>query len=461
MDGGLLDLKRFWFHALCSCLMLAPFGDSSFLYASEAETTIGSSVMLSRSDEGITMTLDDCIQVILEENPTLRASRYALSSAEQDVKMARADFLPSLSASGGYIFLDSVDTSGAADADYVKQQRLDAGLSLSQTLYAGKRITNTYDRAEARTRVIAEERDDMASRLTYRLRVRFFELMKAGEDVIVAEETVKHLEAVLATAEAFFENEMTPYAQVLQARVDLADARQKLGIAENTVERKRSEIFALMNRPYTERVTFSGGLNHYTISFEMDEGACIATGLENRSDLQSLVHQLTVLEKDAAVALGKYLPMVKFSAGFYDQDRDYDHDLVRDQHNTYWSAGMNISWNLFDGGRGWHEREKYHIEMKRIQEQIDEIRAGMESGIRAALFSLAESEARMATTLEGVMAANEYHEREEKRFEAGIATIASVLDAQERLTRARGSHAQALLDYQLVRAELHYLMGGE
>ena len=455
-----LGLKKCFFQpiiptlaALFLCVMIP---NPSF-----SETTTDDNRAVSVNLTSVSLTLDDCIRMTLEKNPTLRASQYELKAAEQDVKVARADFLPSLTASGGYAYVRSVDASGSADSDYLDQQRMDAGFSVSQTLYAGKRITNTFDRAVIRTQVMSENRDDLASRLIYRLRTRFFELMKAREDVVVAVDTVKRLEAVFTTAEAFYEKEMAPYAQVLQARVDLADARQKLGIAENTVERKRSELFALMNRPYTVGVTFSGGLHHYSIPFEMDEAACIAHGISHRSDLQSLIHQLSVVEKDAAISMGKYLPMVKLTAGFYDQDRDYDYERMKDQHNTYWNAGVNLSWSLFDGGRGWYEKEKHLIEKKRIEEQIHEIRATMENGIRIALFSLSEAEERIATTFEGVSAADEYLERERQRFQAGIATIASVLDAQERVTRAKGSYAQALLDYQLVRAELDYLMGGK
>ncbi|WP_186441671.1 TolC family protein [Desulfamplus magnetovallimortis] len=408
------------------------------------------------------LTINECLDIVLSNNPTLKASQYSLESARQDIKVARSDFLPTLSASGNYTQLSSIDASGSADPDYVDQIKRDAVLSLSQTLYAGGRIENTWRRASDRSLAIAEDRNYMEAKLAYHLRVRFFELMKAREDVTVAVDTVKRLEADAATVEAFYEKELAPYAQVLQARVDLSDARQNLSIAENTVERKRSDLFALMDEPYNSKTTFAGGLHHYKIPFGMTEDTCIDAAFENRSDLKSLVHQLEMLEKDADIALGKYHPIIKLNAGLYDQDKDYDDASVAtnyDQHNTYWSAGVNFSWSLFDGGRAWQEKEKYGIEMKRVKEQIREIRSNIGTGIRTALFSLSEAQERTKTALEGMIAADEYYERESRRFQAGIATIASVLDAQVRVTRARGSHAQALLDYQLARAELDFLMG--
>lgn len=408
------------------------------------------------------LTLKDCLDLVLTRNPTLKASEYMLASAQQDLKAAQADFLPTLSASSSYTQLRSLYASGSEDFDYLGQLKFNAAVALSQTLYAGRRIVNARDKSFERTRMVEMERANIASQLAYQVKVTFFQLMKAGEDVTVAVDTVTRLRADAAAAEAFYEKELAPYAQVLQARVDLADARQKMSIAENTVDRKRSELFALINEPFNREVTFKGRLNYYQMTFDLTARQCFDAAIQNRSDLKSLDHQLKMLEKDAAIAMARYHPVVKLDVGAYDQDRDYDQDNAygqsRDQHNTYWSAGINVSWNLFDGGRGWHEKKKYLIEMKRIKEQYREIESYLETEILTSLFSLSEAKQRITTTSEGMAAADEYYERESKRFQAGIATIASVLDAQVRVTRARGSYAQALLDYQLARANLDFMM---
>lgn len=404
------------------------------------------------------LSLDDCVGLVMVNNPTLKAARFALESAQQDHKMARADFFPTLSSSTSYTQLGSMETSGAADPDFLDQKKFNASLSLSQTLYAGGRLKNTWVRAAEGIRMVQADRDHIATQLVYQLRLRFFELMKAKEDVVVAQDTVHRIEADLASVEAFFAKELTAYAQVLQARADLTDARQNLSIAKNQVARKRSELFAMMHQRADSQVSFTGGLHHYAMDFEKTGEQCLEIALANRSDLKSLDSQLKMREKDAAIAKGKYHPMVTLDGGLYDQDKNYD-ELDNDQHNTYWSAGVNLSWKIFDGGRAWYEKKRALVEIKRIQEKYQEVRSNLETGIRIALLSLAEARLRMRTTSEGITAADEYYERESRRFHAGIATISSVLDAQVRVTRARGSHAQALLDYQLARAELDFLMG--
>jgi len=97
--------------------------------------------------------------------------------------------------------------------------------------------------------------------------------------------------------------------------------------------------------------------------------------------------------------------------------------------------------------------------MKRLKEQVKEIKSRLEAGIVTALMSLSEADERIKATAEGVKASKEYSDMEDKRFQAGIATVSSVLDAQARVTRAHSNYSQALLDYQLARAELDFMTG--
>jgi outer membrane protein TolC len=160
--------------------------------------------------------------------------------------------------------------------------------------------------------------------------------------------------------------------------------------------------------------------------------------------------------------------MVKFDIGYHDQNRDYDAPAVtssgffdRDQRNRYWSAGVNVSWELFDGGRAWYEKQKYETEEKKIDALMDDAKTTIATGIRKALYSLSEAEQRMVSAGQTLSAANEYYDAEENRLKAGLATIPSLLDAQERLVRAEGNQTRAILDYQVAISELKMMTGGK
>ena len=64
---------------LLSCLLLLPAG------------------MNAEEDAPKQWTLRDCIDYALENNITIQRNRISAESAQEDVKTAKADFLPSLS----------------------------------------------------------------------------------------------------------------------------------------------------------------------------------------------------------------------------------------------------------------------------------------------------------------------------------------------------------------------------
>ncbi len=164
--------------------------------------------------------------------------------------------------------------------------------------------------------------------------------------------------------------------------------------------------------------------------------------------------------------MGRYLPSVRLDAAYNDQNRDYDalgqtgsSQFDRDQRNRYWTVGVNLSWELFDGGRAWYEKQKHLILQQKFEALINEAENEISSGIRKALLSMREAEQRRQSALKALEAANEYTALEERRLNAGISTISDFLEAQSRLIRSQGNHAQAILDFRLGQSELNLMIG--
>ena len=415
---------------------------------------------------GNIMTLDQCLEIGEKNNPTLMATRYDLEGAGYDIKAARADFLPSLSSGYSISELISDRSKGPTETDYLDQTINSFNIKLTQILYAGSRIVNTFDKSKLTESLVKARMALKRLELSYQIETTFFRLMKAEQDVIAMTESVSRLTESIKSAEAFFEKELVPYVEVLQARVDLADARERLEIARNNQNRERVTLFALMNLPVDSDVVFQDSLSgipqtdpSFVDSFQY--------ALENRPDIKALQYQIEMAGKEEKIAMGKYLPMVRADVGYFINDRDYQElgqtgtgFYDRDQTNQYWSAGIYVSWEMFDGGRAWYGREKHRTEARKYRELIKEAENTIDTGIRKALLSLEEAKQRMITSAETLAAANEYYSQEASRLNAGISTIPALLDAQDRLIRAQGNKTRAVLDYQLAKSELKYMTGG-
>lgn len=415
------------------------------------------------------MTLEDCLDYGLKNNPAIRAADYAVAASEENRKSLRADFMPALSSSYSFNRISSQSEKGSSasvETDYLDQYARNFSITLSQTLYAGSRILNTYDKAKIEKEKKIADKNLARLELAFNIQNTFFKLKKAKQDVKIAADSVERLKAGVESAQAHLDKELIAYTEVLTAQVDLADARQRLSIAENDVNRMRVSLFSLMNMPVSEGVAFTGGLNFFPEQHDADFDRNWEIAQQNRPDLESLQKEIAMAQKDSAIALGSYLPMVRLNLGYHDQTRDFDEpgqsftgDFDRDQRNRYWSAGVTATWDFFDGGRAWYRKTRSDLVIRQVGEMIKETRLFLREGIRKALFSISEARLRITDSQKAVAAAEENYKVERRRLEAGLTTIPRLLDAQVRLTRAQGNYTQAMLDYQLGRSELSLLLG--
>jgi len=406
------------------------------------------------------MTLAQCLKTGMENNPSLKAAQFDVDISAQGIKQARADFLPSVSSSYSMTPIRSISikANGEPDTDYVDKDVRSFSIRLTQILYSGSRITNTYQRARISEQLAQTEKALAGMELAYRIETTFYKLMKAKQDVLTTQESVSRLTESVKSAEAFLKRELVPRVNVLQARVDLADAQDLYKIAQNDVNRQRVELFSLMNQRMDPAIAFSGRLNSLLATEPVFDDS-LKYALDNRPDIKSLVHQFEIAEKDAQIAMGKYLPTVKFDVGYYDRNDEYEELENYDKRNRYWSAGLTASWDLFDGGRAWYEKEKYNTQAKKITALIEDAKNEIATGIYNALYSMNEAKQRIKSSAEALTAANEYYDVEENRLKAGLSTIPSLLDAQDRLLRAQANETRATLDYQLAVSELKFYTG--
>lgn len=199
--------------------------------------------------------------------------------------------------------------------------------------------------------------------------------------------------------------------------MELASARERLGISGNDVNRERASLFTLMNMNESQDINFIGNVDPDLADppvFEINQ----QRAFENRPDIKSLKYQLDIAQKDAAIARGQYLPVVRLDVGYYDQDRDYETNRY-DKRNRYWTAEVTASWSLFDGGRAFYEYQQHNIMSNRIKSLILDTKNSISKEIRCALYAMTEAKQREKVSVEALGAANEYYTGEEKRLGYG------------------------------------------
>ena len=416
----------------------------------------------------LSFTLKESIERGLEVNPRIRAAKWELRKADSDIGRQRGDYFPSFSAQSRYQRLDSIDAKGPGetDTDYMDQQIGTVNFRLSQPIFRGMTIYNAHQKAQLSKKRVMEWKSQVEKELILEIQLHFLELLKVRQDVESLKDAVDRLETGVSEAEAFHEKRMAPYTQVLQAYVDLANARQELSQAENKVETTRVQLNILLDFSAYRDIDYTGALKKREDFGEPLEG-CLDYAYEYRPELRIAQKGIEMAEKDRKIARGRFYPRVDASVDYTLRDVDYDErntnmfgqSVDRDQQNIYWSAAITLQWDFGLGGQQYYEYSKAAQEIELLKQNLRQAKNEITAEVRTHYMDMQEAEGRIESTRTALDHAREGFSMAENRMSVQMGTIGELLDAQARLSRAEANHNRAVGDYLSSLARLYRAMG--
>ncbi|GAB6060730.1 hypothetical protein JCM31598_38470 [Desulfonatronum parangueonense] len=336
-------------------------------------------------------------------------------------------------------------------------------LRVSQPVFTGFTITNTYLRTRLSREIVEAELEAVKLEVARDIRQAFLNVLWAMEDLRSLEASITRLENQLDSAQAFYRLGMKPYLGVLQAEVDLSEARQERIQVDNVVRVQTARLLTLMGLSMDTPIEIVGRLESFQADFELSLRDCFAEARANRPDLFIAHKAVEVAEKDVHLAWGRFSPTASVDFSYNIQDRKYRDQEVAPRFDLndrqYWTLGLNVNMNLFEGGRSRAMVMRARHELFRIREEMlfQEMNAAYD--VEAAYHLLHEARQRIDSTIKIREAAQEAYDMALVRYRTEIGTHGELLDAQERLTRSETSSNQARAQYNRARAQLYFAMG--
>lgn len=412
-------------------------------------------------------TLEQSVERALAVNPRMRAARSELEKAESDIAVARGEYFPRFSAQTYMERIDSLYEKGPVEQDYIDQDIKGVTFRLSQPLFAGLAIFSRHQKSILEKERITAWKRQQEQDLALEVRLRFLELFKAREDVRSFRDSVKRLETGAEAAEAFHERRMAPYNQVLQAYVDLAEARQQLGQAENLVDTTKVRLNILLGFSAHRDISYTGALEKKEpLAGSFSEH--LEYAFDHRPELAVARKGIEMAEKDKAIARGDLLPDLNATVDYNIRDVEYDEpgqqmgqEFDRDRRNEYWTAGIRLRWEFGLGGQEYYRHRKAGEEIRQLRHSLDAAKNEVTAEVRTYLMNIREAAGRIDTMEAALEHAREGYGRAENRFSVRVGTISELLDAQARLSRAEAGYNEAVADYLSGMARLYHAMGHE
>jgi len=443
-----MNRTRLLFLALILSTLLAPAG---IVFAQDADPAMSSA---ETDDISGPYDLGRCVQRALTSNPNMQAIRAQLKGAEFGQRSALGQFGPALGAAYGYTHYNRGNSYSGQEDDWV------ASLNLSQPIFQGFNLLANWQKAKLNRESTEASLTNVELTLIESVQANFLSLLKARMDVKSAEDSVARLESQLKVTNAFYEVGLRPKAEVLDAEVDLATAKQLLLKSRNNVSTQEAQLNTLLNIPLEAPIQYVGELRY--IPFDLTLRDCLTRAYAHRPDLIIGQKSVEMAQKDVTMSESSFYPSV---TGRWDYVTRGDDPSVSgsgyhsEASSEYWTAGVDASMEIFQWGADYYDSKRYDQMVKQMQADLENTRLNAGFEVKSSILNLQEAADRISVAKKSVVAAEEAYRMAVARYQAQVGTNTDVLNAQERLSLAEAQLSQALADYGTAVSKLYVAMG--
>src|SRR6266849_352289 len=297
---------------------------------------------------GRVLTLDECIAIALEAQPSIQATLHDYAAARARVREALAPLLPQIAATASTFQTTSTSrttststgrsvtvttTSRFADNFLTQIQAsqllFDFGKTLAATQTARKLAEVSAEGVELQRQIIALTVKEAYTNTAFSQRL-----------IRVQEQALERAELNLESAKGFLEAGTQPLNTVARAQVDVANAKVDLINARNALRTARVALNTAMAVDVSTPTEIKDNLEYEPST--LDRAALRAEALRQSPEYRQAKLQSSAAEASFRAASRNFLPDISGTGSY---------GGTQAQRNPTWTCGLSFSLALVDGGR--------------------------------------------------------------------------------------------------------------
>ena len=394
-----------------------------------------------------TLTFQQAISLALKSNHQIEVARNTAEISDNNATLGNADLLPSFSLSGGANYTDN---DGGAST------MTSAQISASYTLFDG--LGNLYRfkglRAQGRASRL-ETRDRIESTLLL-VSQTYYSAVSSWENYQIAEELLAISQERLERARqrALYGRART--LDVLAAQVDLSSDSVTVTQSKFFWDEARRQVNVMLNRNVETEFSVDTTivfLKTFLLPSLKEEA------LERNAAFLSEGEWLTSTRYDLGAARAAHLPRLDLSSSYGLSPTQSGLAMRLDNPSQSLSAGISVSFNLFDGLKTHIRRQNAQIAFKNQELILDEARLNLEKDVISSYEAYKNSLLVMNLETRSLEAALLNFKRTEELYQLGQVTTTQFREAQLNLIRAKSNLAAAKYEAKLNEITLLKLSG--
>lgn len=396
---------------------------------------------LKAQQDGETLTLKKCLDIALQSNYSLQIARNTAEIADNNVSLANAGYLPSLSADASYSgTLNNnwqEDTNGnKTSTSGIHNQTYNIGANLTWNLFQGFRVIATYDKLKELQAIGELETQVAVENLIVTLSSEYYNYVRQKQRYANYKYALSLSRERLRITEAQYQLGARSRLELLQAKVDFNSDSSNYVNQQQLVLSSATQLKFLMgaNIPLESQLVFD--TLYIGINKDLNYNDLLNQTINSNTSLLTAARNTNISALDLKIVRSRVLPYLRANAGYgYTQNR-YGNNNIKVNENLGLNYGLTLGINIFDGFNHNRNMKNARLDLKNKELRYQELEQDIRSSLYEGYNEYQNNLQLLEMEIQNLSVARENYEIAMERYKLGSLAGIELREAQKNLQNA-------------------------
>ena len=414
-----------------------------------------------QATDTINLTLDECLRIALNENPTIKVADMEIERVDYSKKETIAQLFPDISFAGSYsrtIKKQTMSMNGQS-IQIGSENSYTLGFSASLPIIAVQ-LWKSLKLSDDQILINVEKARESRLSLINQVENAYYGLLYAQDALKVIEENKNRAQLNADIYRKKYENGTASEYDVLRAEVQVKNVEPTILDMKNTINQAKLQLKLLMGMDMAHNIKIVGQLSDYQEDM-YKKVLDTNVSLDNNTTLRTLDLQTQTLKNALSVQQAAWYPTLALTAN-YNWMALTNGGLFKDMKwNPYSTVGLAVSIPIFQGGKRYYKQKQAEISYREMSWQRDNLQNALKLQVQSQFDNIQKSVSQIETNKAGVAQAVKANQIMEKSFRIGAASYLDLRDSENALMSAQLAYYQSIYGWLTAQSQLSYLLGNK
>lgn len=399
------------------------------------------------------LTLEQCIEMALERNRSLKQGEIQKAVQVINYEQARKDLLPNLNASANQSF--NFGRSLGADNVYqsTNSSNTSFGLSSNINLFDGLRMKYNIDARRHEMETSVAEMEKLKHDIALSVSSGFLQVLLNKELLLLAQQQLEFTETKIDERRKMIENGKMAEGEMFELLAQQAKEKQQNIQSEIRLKLALLDLAQIIEYPDFE--TLDVKVPHNLMNNELsmlDANAVLKNAAQNHPDVVVAQRKIESAATNIKIAKSLYYPSLGFGAqigsGYYRLSA-FPNDPFSKQvnNNLSTSLGFNLNIPIFNRFETQSRIKTAQLNANATTLQLETVKQQLQKTVQQAYQNALGAKASWDAAEQSVFASREALRFVDRKFELGNASVYELFMAKNNLSFAESEIVQAKYEY--------------